>query len=228
MIDTDILLQAEHLSREFSGPASTVHALRDVSIEIRRRDFVAVTGPSGAGKSTLLHLLGCLDRPTSGRVRFDGQDIALLSDPELSRLRAARIGFVFQTFHLLNTSTVLENVALPVFYARRSLEGAVQLASEALRRVGLADRADHLPSRLSGGEMQRAAVARAVINDPLLVLADEPTGNLDTATGESIMSLFHEINRRGSAIVIVTHNPEIAAHAIRRFDLRDGAMRELT
>lgn len=226
MSEPDTLLVAHTLSRSYVGSGSPVHALRDASLSIRRGDFLAITGPSGAGKSTLLYLLGCLDSPTQGRVVFEGLDIASLSDLERSRLRGTRIGFVFQTFHLLTIHTVLENVALPMLYARRPARGDLHRAAEALRQVGLLHRAQHLPTHLSGGEMQRVAIARALINDPVLLLADEPTGNLDSRTGEEIMELFRRANRRGTAIVVVTHNPEIARCADRQLELRDGVMRE--
>jgi len=199
-----------------------VVALRDVTLRVDDGDSIAVTGPSGSGKSTLLSILGCLDRPSDGDYRLDGMPVATLGDVELSRVRNRSIGFVFQSFHLIPQLTVAENVETPLLYAGVPAEEWRDRARRGLARVGLAHRESHRPSELSGGEAQRAAIARALVLDPRLVLADEPTGNLDTATGEEIAGLLFELNREGHTLVLVTHNDALAARAARQVRLRDG------
>lgn len=210
---------ARGLGKSYPRGREVVTALRDASFEIWPGEFVAMVGPSGSGKTTLLNLLGCMDTPTTGTLHLDGRDAARLSEVERTQLRRDRLGFVFQHFGLVPTLTVAENVALPAFFARRSDPGRVD---QLLERVGLSARRNHRPHELSGGEMQRAAIARALINRPLLLLADEPTGNLDSQTGESILALFRELNTEGLTLVIVTHNLTLAAAAGRRLLLRDG------
>jgi len=217
--DTPVV-QAEGLAKVYRAGAVAVHALRDVSVTIRPGDFVAITGASGSGKTTLLNILGCVDLPSSGRYLLDGQDVTRFSDGRLSRIRNEKIGFVFQTFNLLPRVTALENVGLPLIYSRRRVKR--NAPHVALERVGLAQRARHRPNQLSGGEQQRVAIARALVVEPALILADEPTGNLDTRTGEEIMAVFQRLNRAGSTIVLVTHEPIIARHAHREVRLRDG------
>ncbi|MBW3603513.1 MAG: ABC transporter ATP-binding protein [Actinobacteria bacterium] len=203
--------------------AEGVHALRGVSFDVRPGEFVAIVGPSGSGKSTLLNLLGALDRPTTGTVHIDGSDVAGLSDTRLARLRNLQIGFVFQQFHLLARTSALDNVALPLIYAGVGRRARAEQARAALEAVGLGHRVDHHPTELSGGEQQRVAIARAVVTDPRILLADEPTGNLDTATGNDVMGLLERLNaERGAALVVITHDMEVAARAPRQIRLRDG------
>ncbi|QOJ16043.1 MAG: ABC transporter ATP-binding protein [Planctomycetia bacterium] len=197
-----------------------VRALDGVSLKIEQGEFVAITGASGSGKSTMMHLLGCLDRPTAGLYALDGRDVSELSNAQLAKVRNRKIGFVFQTFNLINRTTALENVAVPLFYSRQ--DNIREPARRALERVGLARRAHHRPNELSGGERQRVAIARAIVTDPLLLLADEPTGNLDSRTGEQIMQIFHSLNAQGVTIIIVTHEPEVAIQARRVVQMRDG------
>ncbi|MFD0685802.1 ABC transporter ATP-binding protein [Actinomadura fibrosa] len=200
-----------------------VTALRGVSLRVGAGEFVAILGPSGSGKSTLMHLLGCLDRPTGGTLRIGGRDVAALSDGELAELRNARVGFVFQSFHLLARTSARDNVALPLVYRGVPRAERRRRAGEALAAVGLGHRLGHRPGQLSGGEQQRVAIARALVGDPGVVLADEPTGNLDTRTGHDVMDLLERLNReRGVAVVLVTHEPDIAERARRRIHLRDG------
>ncbi len=213
--------EAIGLTKTYKRGAESVHALSDVSFTIRRGEFVAIVGPSGAGKTTLLHLLGCMDTPTSGKLILDGQPAIGLSDGALTRLRREKVGFVFQHFGLLPTLTVLENVMLPTLFSGRQTH---RRAEELLAGVGMTHRARHRPHELSGGEMQRAAIARALINSPALLLADEPTGNLDTANGEAILALFQSLNRSGITIAVVTHNPTLATAAHRQLSLQDGRL----
>ena len=215
------VISANRLSKTYRRGTEDVHALQEVSFEIRRGEFVAVVGPSGAGKTTLLNLLGCLDVPSSGTLRIADQEVQSLSERALTRLRRDEIGFVFQHFGLIPTLTVRENVALPALFARRRVEKRV---AELLKKVGLDHRRDHRPHELSGGEMQRVAVARALINDPEILLADEPTGNLDSATGETIIDLFRGLHREGLTVIVVTHNAPLAAAAGRQVALRDGRL----
>ena len=218
------LVEARGVRRRYGAGAAAFEALRGVDAAVRRGEFVAVTGASGSGKSTLLHILGCLDRPTAGACLFDGRDVSGLPDAELSGIRLARIGFVFQTFHLLPHRTVLENVLLPFVYRDERPAEARRRAAGVIERVGLAARAGHRPQELSGGELQRVAIARALAGGPLLVLADEPTGNLDSETGAAILELFRGLNREGTTFVIVTHDREIAARCDRTLHLRDGRL----
>ena len=216
------VVAAHEVSRVFEMPAGPVHALRDVSVAIAPGDYVSVVGPSGCGKSTLLHLLGCIDVPTSGSVTIDGIDASTLADRARSALRLRRIGFVFQRFFLLPMLTAFENVELPQAEAGVGRAARRRRTGELLDYVGLGARASHRPSELSGGEMQRVAIARALANGPALLLADEPTGELDQSTGAQIVSLFDRVHADGTALVIVTHDPEVAARAKRTVRMRDG------
>jgi putative ABC transport system ATP-binding protein len=218
----DIIVDAQSVGRVFAMPAGPVHAVRDVTLQIRAGDHVAVRGPSGCGKSTLLHMLGCVDAPSSGTLRFDGHDVSTLSDSKRSALRLKRIGFIFQRFFLLPMLTAAENIELPLSEAGASRGDRQTRTKELLDYVGLAARADHRPSQLSGGEMQRVAIARALANTPQLLLADEPTGELDEATGTQIASLLDRVNADGTALVIVTHDPTLANRAARVLTMRDG------
>ena len=200
----------------------TVRALRGVSLQIHRNEYLAIMGPSGSGKSTLMNMLGCLDTPTSGRYEFNGKNVAEMNDDELAAIRNREIGFVFQTFNLLPRSTSLRNVELPLIYAGIDPDTREEMAAHVLHEVGLGDRMHHKPNELSGGQRQRVAVARALVNKPSIILADEPTGNLDSKTGEEIMALFEDLYQRGNTIILVTHERDIAAHARRTVHLRDG------
>lgn len=204
----------------------TVHALRGVTFGIEKNEYVALMGPSGSGKSTLMNILGCLDTPSSGEYWLNGKDVSKMTDNELAAVRNIEIGFVFQTFNLLPRNTALENVALPLVYAGVKKEEREARAAEVLTMVGLADRMGHRPNELSGGQRQRVAVARALVNNPSIILADEPTGNLDTKTSHEIMALFEEIHKKGNTIILVTHEEDIAQHAKRIVRLRDGLVAE--
>jgi putative ABC transport system ATP-binding protein len=217
-----VIISASHVSRVFAMPAGPVTAVRDVSLDIAPGDHIAVRGPSGCGKSTLLHMLGCVDTPTGGSLRFGGQDVVTLSDRERSLLRLRSIGFVFQRFFLLPMLSAAENVELPMSEAGVSAAERRQRTRELLDYVGLSARADHRPSQLSGGEMQRVAIARALANRPRLLLADEPTGELDQTTGEHVAALLERVNADGTAMVIVTHDHALASRARRILTMRDG------
>jgi putative ABC transport system ATP-binding protein len=219
-----LIVQADHVYRVFEMPSGDVVAVRDVSLGIAAGDYVAVQGPSGCGKSTLLHMLGCVDTPSNGLLLFEGRDVAALSDRERSLLRLRSIGFVFQRFFLLPMLTAAENIELPQSEAGVPAAARQARTRELLRYVGLAARADHRPSQLSGGEMQRVAIARALANRPRLLLADEPTGELDQATGQHVADLLDRVNRDGTALVIVTHDASLAARASRVVLLRDGSI----
>lgn len=220
----ETIIRLRSLVRYYRMGQSVVKALDGVDLDIHRGEFVAITGPSGSGKSTMMHILGCLDRPNSGTYELNSELVSSLSDRKLAIVRNRQIGFVFQTFNLINRTNALDNVAVPLIYARKT--NTHHAARAALERVGLANRARHRSSELSGGERQRVAIARAIVNDPVLLLADEPTGNLDTATGEQIMSIFHELHRSGVTIVVVTHEPDIAVQAQRIVRMRDGKIVE--
>jgi putative ABC transport system ATP-binding protein len=218
------LIRFEQISRRYQMGAETVHALRDVSLEIQRGEYVAIMGPSGSGKSTLMNLIGCLDTPSAGHYVLNSVSISDLDDNQLAEIRNREIGFVFQTFNLLARSDALHNVELPLIYAGVPADDRRQLALEALTQVGLADRIRHKPNELSGGQRQRVAVARALVNKPSILLADEPTGNLDSKTGAEIMALFDELFQKGNTIIVVTHEEDIAKHARRIIRLRDGSI----
>jgi len=216
-----VIIETEGLTKTYRMGTTEVHALRGASLRVEAGEFVALMGPSGSGKSTMMHLLGCLDTPTAGRYLLEGRDVSTLSNDERARVRNARIGFIFQTFNLLPRLTALDNVALPLLY--RGHNGYVrQHAAEALERVGLSQRAGHRPTEMSGGERQRVAIARALVADPALILADEPTGNLDSKTGADLMRLLVELCAEGRTILIVTHNANVAAHARRTVQMQDG------
>ena len=219
------IVATEELTKDYHLGPHTVHALRGVSVSIEPGEFVAVMGPSGSGKSTFMNLLGCLDRPSAGRYWLDAQDVARLSRDQLATVRNAKIGFVFQMFNLLARTSALENVELPLLYGGISSRERRQRARARLEAVGLADREHHHPSQLSGGQQQRVAIARALVNDPAMILADEPTGNLDTRTSVEILALLQRLNRQGLTIVLVTHEPDIATYAGRRLVFRDGRLR---
>ncbi|MFN0137471.1 MAG: ABC transporter ATP-binding protein [Phycisphaerae bacterium] len=214
------LIDIRKLTKLYRMGDSTVRALDGVDLSIEAGEFVAITGASGSGKSTMMHLLGCLDRPTAGSYVLNGRDVSIMNDRELAVIRNREIGFVFQTFNLINRTSAVENVGVPLFYARRLNTFAP--AKKALERVGLGHRYGHKPNELSGGERQRVAIARAIVNEPVLLLADEPTGNLDSRTGEQIMEIFHSLNRQGVTIIIVTHEPSVARQARRIVHMRDG------
>ena len=216
------LIHLQQISRRYQMGGETVHALREVSLEIQRGEYVAIMGPSGSGKSTLMNLLGCLDTPTSGRYELNGANVSHMGDNELAEIRNREIGFVFQTFNLLARSNALHNVELPLIYAGVPAAERRKTALAALASVSLADRVHHKPNELSGGQRQRVAVARALVNNPSIILADEPTGNLDSRTGTEIMALFEELSRQGNTIIVVTHEEEIARQARRIIRIRDG------
>jgi len=217
-----MLISIQHLNKTYIMGAEIVEALKDVSITIEKNEYVALMGPSGSGKSTLMNLLGCLDSPTNGKYWLNGIEVSTMDDGELAEVRNKQIGFVFQTFNLLPRLSALENVALPLVYAGFSKDERLAKARKTLESVGLGDRVLHKPNELSGGQRQRVAVARALVNDPAIILADEPTGNLDTKTSHEIMALFEQIHRAGNTVILVTHEADIALHAHRIVRLRDG------
>ncbi|HUZ43702.1 MAG TPA: ABC transporter ATP-binding protein [Acidimicrobiales bacterium] len=220
------IIELVDVRKVYSAGSLSVEALRGVSLTIEEGEFVAIIGPSGSGKSTLMHILGCLDTPTSGSFHLSGQDVSHMSETELAHIRNQRIGFVFQGFHLLSTMSAWRNVELPLAYASVPRAERRERAIAALRRVGLGERVEHRPGELSGGQQQRVAVARALVTDPDVVLADEPTGNLDTASTEEILGLFSDLHRAGRTVVLITHEPEVAAVASRVIRVRDGQVTE--
>lgn len=222
MTSPKTIINIEHISKVYEMGDEMVYALRDVSLTITQGEYVAIMGPSGSGKSTLMNMVGCLDTPTSGRYEFNGENVNEMSDDDLAEIRNREIGFVFQTFNLLPRASALKNVELPLVYAGMKTEQRRRRAEEVLASVGLNDRAGHKPNELSGGQRQRVAIARALVTNPSIILADEPTGNLDTKTGQEIMALFGELWQRGNTVILVTHEEDIARHAKRIIRLRDG------
>jgi putative ABC transport system ATP-binding protein len=225
-VPRDAVIVTRNLQREYDMGGEVVRALRGVDVTIRKNEYVAIMGPSGSGKSTLMNMIGCLDTPTAGEYWLNGYRVSELGDDALARIRNKEIGFVFQTFNLLPRASSLHNVELPLVYAGMGAKERRARASDALQRVGLGDRMDHRPNELSGGQRQRVAVARALVNEPSILLADEPTGNLDSATSTEIMGLFDELHRHGQTIIVVTHEHDIAEHARRQVHLRDGMVEQ--
>lgn len=222
LFSVETIIHLNDISRVYKVGTETIHALRSITLDIHKNEYVALMGSSGSGKSTLMNVLGCLDTPSGGEYFLDGINVAHMTDNELAEIRNRRIGFVFQTFNLLPRSTALENVALPLIYAGIAKEERDERAMKALEDVGLGERVKHRPNELSGGQRQRVAIARALVTRPSIILADEPTGNLDSKTSEEIMGLFQEIHRKGNTVIIVTHEEDIARHAHRIVRLRDG------
>jgi putative ABC transport system ATP-binding protein len=224
LLDSEYIIRAVGLRKEYHMGESVVHALDGVDLDIRRGEFVSITGASGSGKSTLMHILGCLDRPTAGVLEMNGRQISAMTEKQLAEVRNQSIGFVFQTFNLINRTSALDNVVVPLMYTRRSFSRIA--ARNALEKVGLLKRASHKPGEMSGGECQRVAIARAIVNNPVLLLADEPTGNLDSRTTGQIMDVFHQLHGEGITIILVTHETEIAVQARRTIHMRDGKIVE--
>jgi putative ABC transport system ATP-binding protein len=222
LVSSGIVIKTQELTKVYEMGSEQVHALRGVDVEIRKGEYVAIMGPSGSGKSTLMNLIGCLDSPTSGKYWLAGRQVSDLDDDELAHIRNKEIGFVFQTFNLLPRATALHNVELPLIYNGTPAEERIEKAKKALERVDLMDRMTHKPNELSGGQRQRVAIARALVNSPSIVLGDEPTGNLDSKTGEEIMALFENLHQQGNTIILVTHENDIAQHAHRVIHIRDG------
>jgi putative ABC transport system ATP-binding protein len=222
------LIETVDLWKTYQMGTEEVHALRGVSIQIERGEYVAIMGPSGSGKSTLMNLIGCLDTPSKGSYLLNGKQVSEMNDDELARIRNEEIGFVFQTFNLLPRATALHNVELPLVYAGVTSKDRTVRANQALEKVELGDRKTHRPNQLSGGQRQRVAIARALVNNPSILLADEPTGNLDSRTGVEIMALFERLHQAGNTIVLVTHEPDVAAHAHRAIHIRDGQVEKDT
>lgn len=224
----NIGVSVQNVTKDYHMGTEVVHALRGVSFDVPEGDYVAIMGASGSGKSTLLNLLGCLDHPTSGKILLDGENVAEASDDRLAELRASKIGFVFQSFNLIPQLTVLENIEVPLYYQRRLSPKERARCKELAAMVGLGARLNHRPTQLSGGQQQRVAIARALVNDPIFILADEPTGNLDSVTTEEIMNLFDELNRQGKTIILVTHELDVGSRAKRIIRLRDGKIESIT
>jgi putative ABC transport system ATP-binding protein len=218
----DVVIRTDDLWKTYVMGAEEVHALRGVSFEVQRGEYLAIMGPSGSGKSTMMNLIGCLDTPSSGQYWLNGKLVSEMDDDELAHVRNKEIGFVFQTFNLLPRASALHNVELPLIYNGTPRAARIEMAKRALSRVDLANRMDHKPNELSGGQRQRVAIARALVNNPSIILADEPTGNLDSATSNEIMSLFDELHQQGNTIILVTHEPDIATHAHRQLHILDG------
>ena len=216
------LIRVKNLKKQFQIGSEIVNAIKDISFEVNAGEFISIMGPSGSGKTTLMNIIGCLDTPTSGEYHLDDSEVSLLYDDELAAIRNRKIGFVFQSFHLLTRNTALKNVMLPLTYAGYDKSEATEKAKSVLDKVGLDDRINHKPNELSGGQQQRVAIARALVNNPSIIFADEPTGNLDTKTGEEIMNLFKELHRNGQTIIVITHENEIADQTERIITVKDG------